>query len=211
MKNLKTQHSETRLAQIESARTLGTAASHHKALQRMAEYNAHPNHCLQCQTALLIPLEKMNPSGFQQVKDKKFCNQSCGAKYNMARIAFPRNKPKSRICSQCGVVYTKYKNRLNRCQPCVQTYLSRLQLKTKAECNLETIRGHARATLLKTKPPICEVCGYSFHVDCCHIKPIGGFPPTALVGEINAISNLAALCKNHHDELDKGAISLATP
>lgn len=181
MKNQETLHPElspAKRAQIEYARKLAIAAAHQQALQRMNSYNENPNHCSQCGTAILILPEKMNRTGFQQTKKKKFCNQSCGAKYNMARTEVPRNKPKNRICTSCRAPFIKSEKNSsrNRCSACVYECLSTLALKTKAESSLNSIRGHARATMLKTKPPICEVCGYSFHVDCCHIKPIGSFP-----------------------------------
>jgi hypothetical protein len=200
--------SPTKAKQFRRASQLAAIQNHEYALQRMKMYNENPNHCRQCTAAILIPPEKMNRTGFQQIRKKKFCNQSCGAKYNMARSPAPRNKPKIKVCSQCGGAYSKYQNKLNRCKPCVQIYLNRLQFKTKAECNIETIRCHARNVLFETRPKVCQVCGYSFHADACHIKPIRTFPSVTLVGEINALSNLAALCKNHHDELDKGALIL---
>jgi len=181
-----------------------------RAQQRMEGYNENPTRCLQCDTAILIPLEEMTRSKFQQVKRKKFCNQSCGAKYNMARTTFPRNKPKPRNCTSCGTLFFKVNRHRSttRCPECNYIPMSLLPLRTKKACPLERIREHARGVLFKVRARMCQVCGYTFHVDCCHIKPIRAFPSTALVGEINDPCNLIALCKNHHDELDKGVILL---
>ena len=210
MKNQEPLH-PVRLAQIRSAGKIANATSKQQALQRMESYNETPNHCLQCNRAILIPSEKMNRTGFQQIKQKKFCNQSCGAKYNMAKNLIPRNRLKLRTCVNCNNTFTKTKEHRSsnlRCPPCVLIYNSTLSLKTKAECWITEIRRHARATMLKTKPAVCEICGYSLHVDCCHINPIKKFPSTTLIAEVNALSNLAALCKNHHWELDHGLLTL---
>ena len=57
-------------------------------------------------------------------------------------------------------------------------------------------------------PKCCEVCGYNKHIEICHIKDIASFSNTALVSEINEISNLVALCRNHHWELDHGHLKI---
>jgi hypothetical protein len=80
--------------------------------------------------------------------------------------------------------------------------------RTKEECQKVNIRHHAAMVLFEAKPYRCEVCGYTIIVECCHIRPVKSFPPTALISEINSLSNLAALCPNHHYELDKGIIKL---
>jgi predicted restriction endonuclease len=49
--------------------------------------------------------------------------------------------------------------------------------------------------------------GYDKHYDTCRIKEVKSFPGTVKISEINHISNLIALCKNHHWELDHGLMS----
>lgn len=198
-----------KLKQIRLAGQQGNIKSREYAAQRRIEYNKNPNLCLNCNRPILVSLENMERSLFQRVKRNKFCNRSCGAQYNMAHSTSPRNKPKIRLCNVCGNKFTRVKGASSvRCHNCIFVRLSTLPSKIKSECYIEEIRRHARIVLFKTKPQVCQVCGYSFHADACHIKPIKNFPPTTLVGEINALSNLAALCKNHHDELDKGALKL---
>lgn len=68
---------------------------------------------------------------------------------------------------------------------------------------------YARNTYLRSgKPLVCSHCGYSYHVDICHIKDVAKFSDDALFGEINDLSNLVALCKNHHKEFDDGVLDL---
>lgn len=65
------------------------------------------------------------------------------------------------------------------------------------------IREHARRTAFKENPtPRCFNCGYSKHVEVCHIKGIMEFSLESTVGEINNISNLVCLCPNCHWEFD---------
>jgi predicted restriction endonuclease len=45
-------------------------------------------------------------------------------------------------------------------------------------------------------------------VDIAHRKPVSKFSDDTRVSEINDISNLAALCKNHHWEFDHGTLEL---
>lgn len=55
----------------------------------------------------------------------------------------------------------------------------------------------------------CQKCGYSLHVEFCHIKPVSSFPDTATMGEINHPENILVMCSNHHWELDNGHLLLA--
>lgn len=59
-----------------------------------------------------------------------------------------------------------------------------------------------------TRPKVCAVCGYDAHYEVCHIKPINDFLPTDSVAEVNELSNLVALCPNHHWEFDHGRLSI---
>jgi len=57
------------------------------------------------------------------------------------------------------------------------------------------------------KPQECAICGYNKHIEIAHIKAVSEFPNDALISEINDISNLVALCPNHHWEFDNGLLS----
>lgn len=70
------------------------------------------------------------------------------------------------------------------------------------------VRQHARKNYFKSDSPnCCIVCGYSKHIDVCHVKDISSFPKDALIKEINDLNNLIGLCKNHHWEFDKNLLS----
>lgn len=53
----------------------------------------------------------------------------------------------------------------------------------------------------------CQICGYSFYTELCHIKPIQSFVEYATLGDVNSPDNIAVLCPNHHKELDKGLLT----
>lgn len=57
----------------------------------------------------------------------------------------------------------------------------------------------------------CVLCGYNTFVDVCHIADISTFPHDATVGEINSLSNLTLLCKNHHKEFDNNLFESDPP
>jgi hypothetical protein len=65
------------------------------------------------------------------------------------------------------------------------------------------IRGDSRASYKSTgRPNSCLICGYTKHVDICHVKDIKDFDPNTELSEVNHPNNLVALCKNHHWEFD---------
>jgi predicted restriction endonuclease len=71
------------------------------------------------------------------------------------------------------------------------------------------IRRISRKNYLQSdRPKCCEVCGYDKHIEICHIKDIASFSKTTLISEINDLSNLIALCRNHHWELDHGHLTI---
>ncbi len=72
-----------------------------------------------------------------------------------------------------------------------------------------TIRKHsARVMASLGKLKFCQVCGYSNHVEICHIKAVSAFPEDAKLSQINDPINLVYLCPNHHWEFDNGILNL---
>jgi hypothetical protein len=67
------------------------------------------------------------------------------------------------------------------------------------------IGKHARKSYKASgRPYVCQHCGYSRHVEVCHIENMADFPDTALISEINSPKNLTALCRNCHWVFDHG-------
>jgi predicted restriction endonuclease len=54
----------------------------------------------------------------------------------------------------------------------------------------------------------CVICEYKTHVDIAHIKAVKDFDLNTTLDVVNHISNLTALCPNHHWEFDHNIITL---
>ncbi len=198
--------SAAKKSQALEAGVLGRQANTRLAIQRRETYNKSPNLCAQCHKPILVSAKE----SLYWVKKKRFCNQSCGARYNNLVLGLPRHKPKIRTCSMCRAAYTYSAVRSNRCIECRPLPReSTLSARKKSGCRIQEIRTHARLVLFRARERKCEICGYSVRVDCCHIKAVKEFSKDTLLSEINKLENLKALCPNHHVELDLGLLKVS--
>ena len=145
-------------------------------------------------------------------KNPKFCSRSCSSTYN--NKAQPKKK-RSGICVECGTASLSDRK---YCEQCWQKRI--LDYNTATLADLATACGsrnsyrssigvHARKTAKEHgKLEKCAVCGYSKHVECCHIKAVANFPPHAIIAVINDPKNLIGLCRNHHWELEHGLLDV---
>lgn len=136
-------------------------------------------------------------------KNAKFCSRSCSITFN--NKVNPKRKTKlTKFCS-CG----KIKN--HKSKQCLNCYKIKrdIGLITLAEViysnqqnsnKYAKIRSHARFKFKDIKS--CQKCGYSKHIERCHIKAIKDFPLSATLNEINDRNNLLFLCPNCHWEYD---------
>jgi 5-methylcytosine-specific restriction endonuclease McrA len=69
------------------------------------------------------------------------------------------------------------------------------------------VRNSARTQHKDLTRGACACCGYSKHVEICHVKPISRHSKQATLGEINDRTNVVALCRNCHWEFDTGLIT----
>ncbi len=152
----------------------------------------------------------------KETSNPRYCSRSCAAISN--NKTSPKRKP-LRKCKKCDKLVKHYRTKL--CAEHLEEHKSggkfkaktlkesRLGLKGKHPMYLNnTVRGFARTWLkhLATQP--CKNCGYSKHVELCHIVPISSFPETATLGEVNSEENVIPLCPNCHWELDHGLLSM---
>jgi hypothetical protein len=150
---------------------------------------------------------------------KKFCNSSCAAKLNN-RLFPKRKKEEHNLCIGCKKPLTRYKGN-RKSQTCKQCRESILDISTKAQAQAisrswgsknpsESIRQHAkrRAVRYGIDRSRCECCGAVGKTDLCHIRAIQEFPPYAMISEINAKENLAAMCRDCHLLHDRGLLVL---
>lgn len=138
----------------------------------------------------------------------KFCSRSCAASYNNKK--YPKRKPEG-SCAVCGEAINSSRKYCKNCRPSIfKNTIRDLKSSGNAVTSSYTyIRTQARKRYLASdKPKQCLVCGYDLHFDVCHIKPISSFVLDTHISEVNDLSNLVALCKNHHWELDNGYLKL---
>lgn len=111
---------------------------------------------------------------------------------------------------------------------CLACYKAQVEKRTKGElfatrANWQsarsTIQTCARRKFLRAYPnPSCDAwveqgrrCGYAKHVEVAHRRDVADFPASALIGEINAVSNLVGLCPTHHWEFDHNELEYELP
>lgn len=147
----------------------------------------------------------------KQTSNPKFCSSSCAATYT--NKAQPKRKAKPRFCKYCGQPLAgKRQVSCENCNPNVVNWMERtlgdIQRAPQYQVSAH-LRTIARNLYNKANlPHVCANCGYSKHVEICHIKPINSFSEETSVAVINALENLVALCPNCHWELDHGLLKL---
>ena len=117
----------------------------------------------------------------------------------------------SPACRHCATALATRRITCDGCNPSlVDWQTAPLQwLKAKAlQQYAAQIRSLARGLYRQSsRPKCCASCGYTTHYEVCHIKPISEFLPTDFVADVNKLSNLVALCRNHHWEFDHDELS----
>jgi len=138
----------------------------------------------------------------------KFCSRNCAAIYNN-RIE-PKRKAKLIKCKNCNNMIKTSRTFCLDCSDYNQDMTISKAMKNRVDgSRYNKIRFRARTIaknhgLLKS----CFNCGYTKHVECCHIKDISAFDKETLVSIVNAKDNLIGLCPNCHWELDNGLLQI---
>lgn len=163
----------------------------------------------------------------KETKNPKFCSQSCSAIHN--NKIYPKRRIKIRNCTICGNEFQIARRRT--CETCKVAGKMKpsFHLKAKVQYSTDfyknlTIGDYKNRDSNKNKHPLwahnnirnfgrswnkdlqkssCKKCGYSLHIELCHIKPLADFSDTATLGEVNHPTNIIPLCCNCHWEFDK--------
>lgn len=155
-----------------------------------------------------------------ETTNPKFCSRSCSATYT--NKANPKRKI-TRTCSKCDESVKDYRSYM--CQKHFDEHqaakATNIAEKTLAEyysspsvihlhpsSKAAHVRNFARSWFKHLTKLPCANCGYSLHVELCHIAPIRDFPETAKLNEVNAVDNIIQLCPNCHWELDNGHLDI---
>lgn len=156
--------------------------------------------CCHCNKAF-----KRKPSEIKRSKNL-FCSQSCAAIFNNGK--FPKRIKKEKIKK----IRFKEDDKQRKVPVSEIDNITKEELfikRTTWQSARSTIQKHARNRLIVSGiKQECKLCGYSNHVECCHIYPVSMFLPTDTVDKINSLDNLIYLCPNHHWEFDNGVLTI---
>lgn len=156
--------------------------------------------------------KKMRRQASSITSENVFCSNSCSATYNNKKTPKRKKTKKCRACktlilsgyTYCDDCCSKGKH-LHGGRPLSERTLEEVIQWNKINKH-QVVRSHASQNS-KHLPYTCAICGYSEHVEVCHIKEIHKFPLTATLAEINHKNNLVKLCRNHHWEMDHGILN----
>jgi len=186
----------------------------------LKRYYAHPNECEECKTVI----EVLDGQTVQSVRRKRFCTHRCAQVYNNRLRELKVKKCKCKDCGkdfeQSRVASGKFAHK-RICRPCAElrkihgTVGSRLR-ETKGQVYAALgyskgrikIRDHAARMFLRHHKYECAVCGYTKHVEACHIKSVASFSDSTLIIVINDPKNLIGLCPTHHWEYDNDGLKI---
>lgn len=145
----------------------------------------------------------------KKTTNPKFCSRNCAAKHN--NTVAPKRLKKPKFCKYCGVKLEEDRRVCANCTPYVdwsKRTLGEVRQAAKYQPNAQA-RDVARQEFKKSKrPAVCQNCGYSKHIEVCHIIAVKDFPPETPMSVVNGINNLVALCPNCHWEFDHGVLHI---
>jgi len=178
------------LNRYQKAALVSNTKRREKALK---QYNDTPNICKYCEE----PIAVGDNQKVSEVRKKVFCNHSCSAKYHnlINRVEKKIKEPKIKTKKfEYILLYTK--------KELFDKHENYFRFRA-------MIRKHAHYVFnINNEDKKCKICGYTNHVEVCHIKSVSSFDDNSLIKEINSIDNLVGLCPNHHWEFDNNKIIL---
>ena len=144
-----------------------------------------------------------------ETSNPSFCSRSCAATLTNKT---PKRKGRVWLCGDCGCQVPERRKFCRNCHPFFVDWstVTLAQMRARALYQHSArIRGIARSIYRQSdKPKRCAICGYDRHYEICHVRAINEFSDETPIATINALSNLVALCPNHHWELDNGYLDL---
>lgn len=163
----------------------------------LKKYYENPKICKNCGKVIKIK-ENEKP---KNVRKKIFCDSSCSSTYNNQVRTLKKEKK---------VVEIIKKEKKEKFEYLLDMTKKELYDRHRVYYKFRgVIRRHAHYVFNKhVTNKECLICGYSNHVEVCHIKSVSSFNDNDLIGDINSINNLIGLCPNHHWEFDNGKIDI---
>ncbi len=181
----------SKLTRSQVASLGGIKRAEQQKAEAIEKYYLNPRICEFCSKVIQL----RDGKGVGWIKRNRFCNHKCAASF------LNRKRPKKE-----KVIPPKVE------RPIHKDDWTKGELWEKRK-NYQGFRGRiqkgARARFEKSnKPKECFICGYKNHYEVSHNRAVSDFPMSALISEINDISNLTALCPNHHWEYEKGIVKI---
>ena len=146
----------------------------------------------------------------KETTNPKFCNRSCSAEWTNTH--YTKRKKRRVFCEVCGVEITDLGKHSYSRRFCDKHHPQNRDWDAITIGEIRNRYGYQKHSRIRSqaqtvykqsgKPKVCNVCGYSTHVEICHIQPIESFSDDTPISVVNCIGNLVALCRNHHWELD---------
>jgi len=159
------------------------------------DYYKNPTLCKECGCVIEVGDRKV-----REVRKKKFCNRSCGAKYhNKTRLRKPKKLPRKRVRKDRSWGWLENCTKKQVFDKHVNWQSARSSIRVHAQFVYNSFNGGNR---------VCENCGYSKHIEVCHIKGVSEFGDDVLISVINNNDNLVGLCPNCHWEFDHNVLIL---
>ena len=177
-----------------------TCAIEHKAAKILCK-------CAMCQVDILKTKSQLTTSKSKLL----FCSKKCSCTYWNISGQVNRRKVEG-TCVSCS---SPIASRRKYCDTCIPKNLIEMvtigslysRYDNHPSLKSARVRHHSRKVYSASGlPRRCEICGYSKFYEVCHITPISSFSKDTLVGTVNAIANLVALCPNCHWEFDHGMV-----
>lgn len=165
--------------------------------------------CTNCSKSFTKYDYQMSKSG------NNFCTKSCANSFNNKLI--PKRKIKEIKCKKCDKILIREtsKQRKTYCTECHPHFREYDKITFQEVKNKRFYQKHSRIRELarnkyfnKNKNPVCCNCGYSKHIEVCHIQAVKDHNDTDTIAYINRDENLISLCRNCHWELDNGILKI---
>jgi hypothetical protein len=150
---------------------------------------------------------KCNKEFVKTHHNSRFCGRSC------SNVTIKRRGYNKKIsaCTYCGDDVEFYTNVFCKgCRAAGRHWMKSTGGKLLTEVTIEeycprkganaydNIRANARKSVKDELKNGCEECGWSHHVEVCHIKAISDYPDDTIVSVVNERHNLKLLCPNCH-------------
>lgn len=142
----------------------------------------------------------------KETNNPKFCSRSCSA--SVTNREYVKRKFSGVKCKTCDSIIMIVRRTV--CDSCLdkkndRTLFDISRRKEPYTSRFAGVRTNAKIAARELDQR-CHICGYSKHVEVCHIKPVSEFSLDSKLSEVNDVSNLIMLCPNHHWEFDNGML-----